>query len=131
MVLWHWFWQGSVWEPAQNQCHSSIAPRPIDHSVEELLWEWIWVLWDWIWVPWEGISVLWDLGALGLDVGALGVHLGAQARFGSLGGREEAWGTGEEGRRGRLLGESSPPRGDDSGLFDVIVPPRWGRLHVM
>ena len=46
----------------------------MDHSVQELLWEWIWVLWDWIWVlwaciwvlwewiwvPWEGISVLWD-----------------------------------------------------------------------
>ena len=53
----------------------------MDHSVQELLWDWIWVLWaciwvlwewiwvpweciwvlwEWIWVPWEGISVLWD-----------------------------------------------------------------------
>ena len=57
MVLWHWFWEGSGWKPAQNQCHSTIGPRPIDHSVEELLWEWIWVLWEWIWGLWEWIWV--------------------------------------------------------------------------
>ena len=38
MVLWHWFWKGSGWEPPQNQCYSTIGRRPIDHSVEELLW---------------------------------------------------------------------------------------------
>ena len=32
----------------------------MDHSVQELLWEWIWVLWDWIWVLWECIWVLWE-----------------------------------------------------------------------
>ena len=31
----------------------------MDHSVQELLWEWIWVLWDWIWVLWACIWVLW------------------------------------------------------------------------
>ena len=31
----------------------------MDHSVQELLWEWIWVLWDWIWVLWARIWVLW------------------------------------------------------------------------
>ena len=32
----------------------------MDHSVQELLWEWIWVLWDWIWVLWACIWVLWE-----------------------------------------------------------------------
>ena len=27
----------------------------MDHSVEELLWEWTWVVWDWIWVLWEDL----------------------------------------------------------------------------
>ena len=29
----------------------------MDHSAQELLWEWIWVLWDWIWVLWACIWV--------------------------------------------------------------------------
>ena len=33
MVLWHWFWKGSGWEPFQNQCHSTIGPCPIDRTV--------------------------------------------------------------------------------------------------
>ena len=31
----------------------------MDHSVQELLWEWIGVPWEWIWVPGEGVWVLW------------------------------------------------------------------------
>ena len=29
----------------------------MDHSVQELLWEWIGVPWEWIWVPGERVSV--------------------------------------------------------------------------
>ena len=32
----------------------------MDHSVQELLWGWIWVLWDWIWVLWACVWVLWE-----------------------------------------------------------------------
>ena len=32
---------------------------PIDHSVEELLWVWIWVLWEWIWVLCDVMCVFW------------------------------------------------------------------------
>ena len=39
VVLWHWFWTGVAWEPPQNQGHSTIRVRPIDRSMQELLFD--------------------------------------------------------------------------------------------